>query len=171
MCRAFVCWQSFLKTKAKYQIRHLNIGGLDKDRIDLEDFLMNNDKYDSHHHPTGSPQRSSREMQHGDTPSGKSSSLKRGLLFEDDLERLGSFSLDGLRKNFPDPNDRVMAIWGFLSAELADRAVGLERCFTNLAMLDELVQLGGFEISNNAREYFYEHFIPPYVIRRLKGDS
>ena len=133
---------------------------------------MSSDKNGVHRQDqSDAPQQLSREIQPGGTLSERLSSLKRDLLLEDDLEHLDTFSLDNLRKNFPDPKERVRAIWGFLSAELAHRAVGLDRCFLDLIMLDELVRLGGFEISDSNREYFYEHFVPPYVIRRLKADS
>lgn len=134
---------------------------------------MSSDKNDVHHQDqSDTSQQSGQVAQLGDTPSGKSSfPLRKGLLFEDYLEHSDTFSLDNLRKNLPDPKERVEAIWCFLSAEFADRAVGMDRCFLDLAMLDELVRLGGFGISDNDREYFYEHFVPPFNARCLKADS
>lgn len=75
---------------------------------------MSNDKNADHRPQSDMPQQSSRESQHEDTLSEKSFSPKKDLLFEDDLEHLGSFSLDGLRSNFPDPDELVRAIWVFL---------------------------------------------------------
>ena len=94
-------------------------------------------------------------------------SKKEDWISEEDLVHSVAFSLENLRVKYPEPNDMVSAMWGWLSSELAYLTVGPDRTVACLAMLDEIVRLGGFKISDDAREYFNDHFLTPYVIRRL----
>ena len=68
------------------------------------------------------------------------------------------FSLETLRIQCPDPQDRVENIWCFLAREILDR-FGEDRRLTGLAMLDELISLSGFSIGEHTRAYFEEMFL------------
>ena len=113
---------------------------------------MNSDSSETHRSPLVRQLLPDQDAQPADRPFETSSFVQeRDLISLADPEHQGSFSLDNLRSQFPDPAERVEMIWWWLSNLILDYVTDEDRREPSLAMLDELVEVTGFSIRDSVR--------------------
>ncbi|MDX9785481.1 MAG: hypothetical protein RBT11_01800 [Desulfobacterales bacterium] len=108
---------------------------------------------------SGSPSPPNQGVSIADKPSETSSFVQENdPTFQEDPARSEVFSSAILRSNFPDLNDRVHAIWHFLSLLVVENVPYDDYRQIGQVSIDELIELSGFKISDSSRRYFDDHF-------------
>ncbi len=120
---------------------------------------MNSDNSALRQNHLESPPPQDQEIEPVDMPPGMLTCRRGALTSPADLERLVSVSLVNLLGKFSTDQDRVEAVWLWLSMTIAEYVPWEDHRVSALAMVDLLVSMVGVDIDEQSRRAFYaRHF-------------